>query len=72
MRVDGSIAKITEISSSSSKSFDDAIDKGVKKANKTLDNITALWIKDQSIVVDNGKIKEYRVMMKMTFILKDK
>ncbi len=66
-----SIARITEISSSSKKSFDDAIEKGIERANKTLDNITGAWIKDQSLVIDDGKIKEYRVMMKVTFILKD-
>ncbi len=65
------VAKITEITSSSKKSFDDAIAKGVKRASKTVQNIESAWIKDQSCVVKNGDIVEYRVLMKITFILKD-
>ncbi|MBT8148964.1 MAG: dodecin domain-containing protein [Pseudomonadales bacterium] len=66
-----SVARITEISASSKKSFDDAIENGVERANKTLKNITSAWVKDQNVVVSNGKISEYRVMLKVTFILKD-
>ena len=67
-----SVAKITEIQSSSTTSFDDAIQAGIDRANKTLRNLTGAWIKSQKVVVDNGKIVEYRVLMKVSFILQDK
>ncbi|MBL4618859.1 MAG: dodecin domain-containing protein [Marinicaulis sp.] len=66
-----SVARITEIICGSSKSFQDAIEQGIIRANKTLSNIEGAWVKDQSIILDNGKIKEYRVILKVTFILKD-
>jgi len=66
-----SVAKVTEIISSSTKSFDDAVAQGVARADKTLKNITAAWVKDQKVVVEKGKITEYRVSLKVTFILKD-
>jgi flavin-binding protein dodecin len=66
-----SIAKVSEIISSSSKSFEDAVQEGVKRANKTLENVSGAWIKDQKVVVKNGKITEYRVIMSVTFVLKD-
>ncbi len=66
-----SIAKVTEITSSSSKSFDDAIRGGVARASKTLDNIRSAWIKEQKVVCDGEDIVEYRVTMKVTFVLKD-
>jgi len=66
-----SVAKVTEIISSSSKSFDDAVAQGVKRADKTLNNIKSVWIKDQKAMVDGGKITEYRVTMKVSFVLKD-
>lgn len=66
-----SVAKVTEIISGSSKSFQDAIETGIERANKTLSNIEGAWVKDQSLILDKGKIKEYRVVMKVTFILKD-
>ena len=66
-----SVAKITEIQSSSTSSFDDAIQAGIARANKTLRNVTGAWIKSQKVVIDNGKITEYRVLMKVSFILKD-
>lgn len=65
------VARITEITSTSGKSFDDALTKGVKRATKTLQNVTAAWVQDQEVVIDGGKIKEYRVRLKVTFILKD-
>jgi flavin-binding protein dodecin len=65
-----SIAKVTEITSSSSKSFDDAIRQGVARASKTLDNIRSAWIKEQKVVCDGENIVEYRVTMKVTFVLK--
>ncbi len=64
------VAKVTEIISSSKKSFDDAIEEGIKRADKTLDNIKGAWIKEQKVVVEEGKITEYRVAMNVTFILK--
>ena len=66
-----SIAKITEITSSSSKSFDDAIEKGLKRTSKTLDNIEGAWIKDMKVTCKDGKIDQYRVNMKVTFVLHD-
>jgi flavin-binding protein dodecin len=63
------VARVTEISSASGKSFEDAIDVGISRANKTLRNVSGAWIKDQKVVVDKGKIVEYRVNMKVTFIL---
>ena len=65
-----SVAKVTEIIASSTVSFDDAVKAGIARASKTLDNITGAWIADQSVKVDNGQITEYRVNMKVTFILK--
>jgi hypothetical protein len=66
-----SVAKVTEISSTSSKSFQDAIETGLSRAGKTLDNITGAWIKEQKVEVKGGKITGYRVNMKVTFVLKD-
>ncbi len=66
-----SVAKVTEIISSSSKGFDAAVERGIKRASKTLKNITGAWVESQKVVVEDGKIKEYRVVMKVTFILKD-
>jgi flavin-binding protein dodecin len=65
------IAKITEITSTSSKSFDDAVSSGIKRATKTLKNVTGAWVQDQEVAVKNDKIFEYRVRLKVTFVLKD-
>jgi len=65
------VARITEITSTSTKSFDDALSRGIKRATKTLQNVTGAWVQDQEVVVDGGKIKEYRIRLKVTFILKD-
>ena len=65
-----SVARVTEITSSSPKSFDDAIREGLARANKTLENVTGAWIKTQELLVEKGKISEYRVRMKITFVLK--
>jgi len=64
------VARITEIKSSSTKSFDDAVSQGISRANQTLQNVKGAWIAEQDVVVDNGKVVEYRVLMKVTFILK--
>ena len=66
-----SVAKVTEITSSSTRSFADAIDKGIKRASKTLKQIKGAWIQEQKVRVENGKIVEYRVNMKVTFVLLD-
>ena len=64
------VARMTEISASSNKSFDDAIKQGIKRASETLEGITSAWVADQQISVKNGSISEYKVRMKITFILK--
>jgi flavin-binding protein dodecin len=66
-----SIARITEITASSTKSFDDAIKQGISRATKTLDNVKGAWIQDQEVKTDGGSITEYRVHMKVTFILNE-
>lgn len=67
-----SVARITEIKASSTKSFDDAIKAGVARAHKTLKNVKSAWIENQEALIDdNGQITEYRVQMKVTFILED-
>jgi hypothetical protein len=65
------VAKVTEIISSSPKSFEDAIQKGIARADKTLRNVRGAWVANQKVEVDRGKIKEYRVTMRVTFVLKD-
>ena len=67
-----SIAKVSEITSASSESFEDAVRKGIKRFGKTVDNVQGAWIKEQKVVVEDGKISEYRVTMAVTFVLKDK
>ncbi|MDJ0919945.1 MAG: dodecin family protein [Henriciella sp.] len=64
------VARVTEIISGSKKGFQDAVEKGIKRANETLKNVEGCWIKDQSVILDKGEIKEYRVVMKITFVLK--
>ena len=66
-----SVAKVTEITSSSTKSFDDAVRQGIKRAGKTLKNIKGAWIQEQSVKVKAEKVTEYRVNMKVSFVLKD-
>ena len=67
-----SVAKVIEISATSSKSFEDAIVSGIARANSTLDDIQGAWVKSQKVKVSKGKIVEYRVMMKVTFLLQGK
>jgi flavin-binding protein dodecin len=64
-----SVAKITEISATSKKSFDDALKAGIKRANKTLKNVKSVWVKDQQADIVAGKIAEYKVLLKVTFVL---
>lgn len=66
-----SVAKNIEITSSSTKSFDDAIQKGIERAAKTIDNIRGAWIKEQKVQIADGKISEYVVMIILTFVLTD-
>ncbi|MFA5014662.1 MAG: dodecin family protein [Actinomycetota bacterium] len=67
-----SIAKVTEVKVSSPTSFDDAIKEGIIRANKTLKNVKSAWIKDFEVIVgNNGKVAEYRILMRVTFILED-
>jgi flavin-binding protein dodecin len=67
---DMAVAKVVEISSASKKSFEDAIEQGVKRADDTIKNIEGAWIQEQKVTIKNGKIDEYRVNMRVTFILK--
>jgi flavin-binding protein dodecin len=66
-----SVAKVSEISATSSKSFEDAIQQGIGRASKTLRNVRGAWIKEQHVRCDNGKIVEYQVNMMVTFVLDD-
>ena len=67
-----SVARVTEIISSSKKGFDDAVEKGIKRASDTLDNVRGAWIDGQKVSVnEKGEISEYRVILKVTFVLKD-
>ena len=66
-----SVAKVTEIIASSHESFDDAVNEGIKRAGKTLENVRSAWVKELNVVIENGKITQYRVTMKVSFILKD-
>lgn len=67
-----SVAKVTEIKVSSFVSFDDAIKQGIARANKTLKNVKSAWVKDFEVsVAEDGSISEYKVLMKVTFILEE-
>ena len=65
------VAKVSEITSTSPKSFADAIDKGIRRATKTLKNVTNAWIADQEVEVEKGRVTTYRVRMRVTFVLED-
>ena len=66
-----SIAKVSEITSSSTESFEDAIREGIARASKTIDNIRGAWVNEQNVVVKSGKVTEWRVNMRVTFVLND-
>ncbi len=66
-----SVAKVTEITSTSKESIEDAIKEGISRADKTLDRIQGAWVKEIKVLVDDGEVVGYRVDMKVTFILKD-
>ena len=65
------VARVTEITSQSATSFEDAIRQGIQRANETLRNVTGAWVKEQQIEVDAGKITGFRVNMLITFVLED-
>lgn len=65
------IAKVIELSAASQQSFEDAIRQGIERASKTIDNIQGVWVHEQHVKVDENKITEWRVIMKVTFVLKD-
>ncbi|MCX5771759.1 MAG: dodecin family protein [Candidatus Hydrogenedentes bacterium] len=64
-----SIAKVIEVTANSPESFEDAVKRGIERARKTIDDVKGAWIKEQKVVVENGKITEFRVDMKVTFVL---
>jgi len=66
-----SVARISEVTASSATSFTAAIDEAIQRANQTLKNVKGAWIKDQELVIDDGRITEYRVRMQITFVLTD-
>lgn len=66
-----SVAKVSEISVSSSKGFQDAIEQGLARASKTLRNIRSAWVKEQKVQVKDGRITEYQVNLMVTFVLED-
>jgi flavin-binding protein dodecin len=66
-----SVARITEISASSSKSFEDAVQQGIQRATATLRNVRSAWIKEQEVQVENNRVTAYKVTMKITFVLED-
>ena len=65
-----SVAKVTEISASSPTSFEDAIEKGIERADKTLDKVKGAWVNEMKVEVKDGKVNGYRVNLKVTFVLK--
>ncbi len=66
-----SVAKVSEISATSTKSFQDAIEQGIDRANKTLRNVRSAWIKEQQVRVKKGSITEFQVNMMVTFVIDD-
>jgi hypothetical protein len=65
-----SVAKVTEISASSTESFEDAIRRGIARADKTLDKVQGAWVNEMKVDVEDGEVTGYRVNMKVTFVLK--
>ena len=64
-----SVARVTEISAISKKSFDDAVEVGVERAAQTLRNVSSAWVKEQRVIVEDGKVSAYQVNLMVTFIL---
>ncbi len=69
--MDVSVAKVSEISATSSKSFEDAIQEGLKRSAKTLRNIRSAWVKEQHVRCTDGRITEYQVNLMVTFVIDD-
>lgn len=65
------VAKVVEITAASAKSFEDAISSGIARASRTLEGIQSAWVKEQKVTVKDGKVAEFRVDMKVTFLLKE-
>ena len=65
------VARVTEISATSKTSFDDAVKEGVARASETLRNVRSAWVKEEKVVVENGKVTEYQVNLMITFVLED-
>lgn len=68
-RKEMAVAKIIELTSRSSQSFDDAVEQGLQKATDSVKNVQSAWIKDQQVIVDNGLISNYQVTLKVTFMV---
>jgi dodecin len=66
-----SVAKVIEIKSTSEKSFEDAVKQGIKTASKTISDIKSAWVSEQEVKVEDGKIAEYRVLLKVTFVIRE-
>ena len=65
------VAKVIELTAASPKSIEDAVENGIRRADTTLDNVESVWVQEIKCVVKNGKVAEWRVNMKITFLLKD-
>lgn len=65
------VARVSEISATSTESFEDAIKQGIARAHKTLRNLKSAWIKEQTVHIENGEVAHYRVNMMITFVLDD-
>ena len=66
-----SVATVTEISATSQQGFEDAVQQGIQRANKTLRNIEGAWVKDQNVMIEDGNIVGYKVNLEVTFVLED-
>lgn len=66
-----SVARVTEIIASSKKSFEKAVENGIERATKTLKNVSGAWVESQKVIIEDGQITEYRVALKVTFVLED-
>jgi len=64
-----SVARVTEISATSTQSFEDAIKQGIERATSTLRGVTSAWVKEQQVRLQDGKVTEYQVNLKITFVL---
>jgi flavin-binding protein dodecin len=65
------VARVTELSAMSNTSFEDAIQQAISRSSQTLRNVTGAWVKEQRVVVENGRISQYQVNLQVTFVLDD-